>query len=87
MWLYYNVFQPVLHLREKTVVESKVHRKWDQAQTPYERVVASGVLSCQQQARLQHLYEQTNPLQLREAIYRQLDALWQSATTQPSSAA
>src|SRR5438067_2349463 len=55
MWLYYNLFQPVLHLCEKTLVEGKVHRKWDEAKTPYERVVASGVLSCEQQARLQQL--------------------------------
>ena len=87
MWLYYNLFQPVLHLCEKTVVEGKVHRKWDEAKTPYERVVASGVLSCEQQARLQQLYEQTNPAQLRESIYRQVAALWEAATTQPTSAA
>lgn len=86
MWLYYNLFQPVLHLCEKTLVGDKVLRKWDQAKTPYERLVASGVLSPQQQAHLQQHYEQTNPLQLRAAIYHQLDVLWQSAT-QPSNAA
>src|SRR5215469_5760487 len=87
MWLYYNLFQPVLHLCEKTIVGDKVHRKWDQAKTPYERLLASGILSPEQQACLQQLYEQTNPLQLREAIYRQLATLWEAATTQPSSAA
>ena len=87
MWLYYNLFQPVLHLCEKTRLADKVVRKWDQAQTPYERVVASGVLNCEQQARLQQLYEQTNPAQLRKAIYHQLAALWQSATAQPASVA
>ena len=86
MWLYYNLFQPVLHLCEKTLVGDKVVRKWDEAKTPYERLMASGVLNQEQQVRLQQLYEQTNPRRLREAIYRQLDALWQSAT-QPSSAA
>src|SRR6266568_3677977 len=40
MWVYYNLFQPVLHLRQKTVVGDRVKRKWDQAQTPYERVQA-----------------------------------------------
>ncbi len=87
MWLYYNLFQPVLHLCEKTVVGDKVLRKWDEAKTPYERLLASGALSAEQQARLQQLYEQTNPLQLRAAIYRQLAALWEMATAQPSSAA
>jgi hypothetical protein len=87
MWLYYNLFQPVLHLCEKTVVGDKVVRKWDEAKTPYERLLASGVLSAEQQARLQQLYEHTNPAQVREAIYRQLDALWAMATAQPGSAA
>jgi hypothetical protein len=87
MWLYYNLFQPVLHLAEKQMVGDKVRRKWDAATTPYERVRASGVLSAEQQARLQQLYEQTNPLRLREALYRQLEAIWQSATTTPTSAA
>lgn len=87
MWLYYNLFQPVLHLCEKTSVGDKVRRKWDAAKTPYERLLATGVLSTEQQVHLQHLYEQTNPLKLREAIYRQLDVLWQSATVSPGSAA
>src|SRR5258708_7548722 len=87
MWLYYNLFQPVLHLCEKQWLGDKVVRKWDAAKTPYERVVASGVLSAQQHTRLQHLYEQTNPLQLRNALYRQLEALWQSTTAPPNSTA
>ncbi len=87
MWLYYNLFQPVLHLCEKQVVGDTVRRKWDAAKTPYERLLASGVLGSEQQAHLQQLYAQTNPLQLREALYRQLEAIWQSATTSPSSAA
>src|SRR5229473_1114184 len=60
MWLYYNLFQPVLHLCEKTVVDGKVHRKWDEAKTPYERLLASKMLGPEQQERLQLLYEQTN---------------------------
>ena len=78
MWLYYNLFQPVLHLSEKTVVDGKTSRKWDQAQTPYARLKASGALSLQQQQRLDRLYEQSNPRQLRETIYERLARLWQS---------
>src|SRR6202165_4434526 len=69
MWLYYNLFQPVMHLSEKTVEGDKVRRKWDQAQTPYQRLLAIGVLSQEQQERLNELYEQTNPLLLRKEIY------------------
>jgi hypothetical protein len=87
MWLYYNFFQPVLHLKEKTVVDDQVRRKWDQAQTPFERLKATGCLSAEQQQRLQVLYEQTNPRQLREQIYRQLALLWDQCLPQQSQAA
>src|SRR5216684_4200530 len=87
MWLYYNLFQPVMHLHEKLVEGDKVRRKWDQAQTPYQRLVATGVLSQEQQARLQALYEQTNPLLLRHEIYAGLDALWETAVVQNGTAA
>ena len=78
MWLYYNLFQPVLHLADKQVGPEGVQRKWDIAQTPYQRLLARGKLSAQQQVRLQTLYEQTNPLRLRQAIYDGLTALWET---------
>src|SRR5579859_3181186 len=87
MWLYYNLFQPVLHLREKEVVNDKVRRKWDHAQTPFERLQATGQLSAQQQQRLQTLYEQTNPRCLREEIYQHLGQLWEQAMPTTTSAA
>ncbi len=87
MWLYYNLFQPVLHLSAKTVVGGKVRRSWDEAQTPFERVKASGVLSHEHQQRLQALYEQTNPLQLRKAIYEGLTLLWEQAVVADGTAA
>src|SRR6266566_5116902 len=87
MWLYYNLFQPVLHLRQKTVVGDRVKRKWDQAQTPYERVQALGVLPPEQQARLQQLYEQTNPLALRQEIYQRLAGLWDMPSAEAGTAA
>ncbi len=69
------------------MVDDKVVRKWDAAKTPYERLLARGGLSAEQQTRLQQLYEQTNPLQLRNALYRQLETIWQSAMAPPSSVA
>lgn len=80
MWLYYNLFQPVLHLKEKQVQPEGIVRKWDTAQTPYHRLLASGKLSAEQQTHLQALYEQTNPLRLRGEIYQGLTALWDSRT-------
>src|SRR5216684_3638478 len=80
MWVYYNLFQPVMHLSEKQMQGDTVRRKWDQAQTPYQRLLATGVLGEPDRERLQRLYEQTNPRQLREEIYRCLEHLWDSAT-------
>ena len=87
MWVYYNLFQPVMHLAEKIVEGDTVRRKWDEAQTPYQRLLATGVLSQEQQERLHTLYEQTNPLLLREEIYTGLAALWDAALTLSGTAA
>jgi len=87
MWIYYNLFQPVMHLKTKTIEGDKVRRTWDKAQTPYERLVGTGVLSQAQALRLQGLYERTNPLQLRQEIYAGLTQLWDQLTIQDGTAA
>jgi len=87
MWLYYNLFQPVMHLIAKTAVGDKVRRKWDQARTPFERLKATGKLSAEQEQRLQTLYEQTNPQHLREEIYQGLAQLWSQSMTSATSVA
>jgi hypothetical protein len=87
MWVYYNLFQPVMHLIGKTVVDDKVRRKWDQAQTPFERLKATGQLSAEQQQKLQALYAQTNPRHLREEIHRGLAQLWQESTASATEVA
>jgi len=45
------------------------------------------VLSQEQALRLQGLYEQTNPLQLRQEIYAGLTQLWEQLTIQDGTAA
>lgn len=78
MWLYYNLFQPVLHLVGKEAVgENRIKRSWDEAKTPYERVLATGVLAADQQARLTGLYARTNPRQLRREIHQLIETLWE----------
>jgi hypothetical protein len=87
MWLSYNLFQPVMHLTEKIGEGDKVRRKWDEAQTPSQRRLSTGVLSQERQEQLQTLSEQTNPLQLREEIYAGLAVLWDTALAQSGTAA
>jgi len=77
LWVYYNLFQPVLHLVGKEVMDGRLRRRWDLAQTPYQRLLASGILSPEQKTRLAALYAGTNPRQLRETIYQAVERLWQ----------
>ncbi|MBI4288357.1 MAG: transposase family protein [Chloroflexi bacterium] len=77
LWVYYNLFQPVLHMVEKEVVDGKLRRKWDKAQTPYQRLLACRTLSLEQEVRLAALYAGTNPRQLRREIYQALERLRQ----------
>ena len=86
MWIYYNLFQPVLHLAEKRRVEGKLRRIWDQAQTPYQRLLATGVLDPTPAQQLARCYEQINPRRLRQEIYRQLAGLWESGLPQIEAA-
>jgi hypothetical protein len=81
LWLYYNFFQPVMHLREKTITPLEgqpagVTRRYDQAQTPFDRLCATGTLSDAQRQELQAWRDRTNPRQLRQEIYALLDHLF-----------
>jgi len=81
MWLYYHFFQPVMRLAEKTVVKeadqpTRIKRRFDLAQTPFDRLCATHVLIDQQEVALRTLREQTNPRQLRQAIHQAIPALF-----------
>jgi hypothetical protein len=78
MWVYYNLFQPVLHISGKQYLqeEGRMRRKWDRASTPYECVKQTGELAAIQQQKLDELYTQTNPRALRAEIYRRLSQVW-----------
>lgn len=76
MWVYYNLFQPVLRLKDKAIVDGNTRRAWDIAQTPCQRLLASGALAADQHRRLTQLYETTNPRRLRREIDAMLIDLW-----------
>ena len=86
MWIYYNLFQPVLHLAEKRRVEGKLRRIWDQAQTPYQRLLATGDLDPTPAQQVARCYEQPNPRRLRQEICRQLAGLGESGLPQIEAA-
>ena len=77
--LYTNFFQPALKLRLKTRHGARVHKVYDVACTPYQRLVASGVLDEAQQEELEQLYQSLNPVRLRAEIDATLEELWKHA--------
>jgi transposase InsO family protein len=75
MWVYYNLFQPVLHLREKVTRGTRVTRRWDTAQTPLTRLLATEVLPVARRDELVARVAATNPRVLRQTIYAGLREL------------
>jgi hypothetical protein len=80
MWLYYNFFQPVMRLAEKTWIReegqpSRVKRRFDQAATPFDRLCATQAISEELAAQLRTLRERTNPRQLRQEINELIDRI------------
>lgn len=66
--LYVNFFQPQMHLVEKRRVGARVTKRYDRAQTPYRRLLASGVLASEDAQLLIKQYEALNPAQLKRQI-------------------
>jgi hypothetical protein len=77
--LYVNIFQPSMKLQHKRREGSHVHRKYDAAQTPLERLRAAGVLEAQQLDTLDQVAQILDPLQLLSQLERLQKALWRHA--------
>jgi hypothetical protein len=74
--VYINFFQPVLKLVGKERIDGKTVRTYDQAQTPYRRVLALDNLPLEVKARLTAQYVQLNPVSLRASIDAKVAQLW-----------
>ena len=83
LWLYNNLFQPVMRLKEKVLVPSverpdhpHIKRVHDQAKTPFDRLLETGTISPAYRQALLCLRDRTNPRQLKEEIYALIDHLF-----------
>jgi len=74
--LFINFFQPVMKLESKTRMGSKVRKKYDMAQTPYQRVQASSDVDQDVKHQLHDVYLALNPSELRRRIDASLAKLW-----------
>ena len=77
--LYVNFFQPVMKVISKTRHGAKVHKVYDTARTPYQRLLKSGVLTEAKQQELAMTYHGLNPVLLLKQINESLECLWKLA--------
>ena len=73
---YVNFFQPVMKLVSKTRHGAKVHKVYDTARTPYQRLVEAGMLMEAKQQHLAAMYHGLNPVLLLKQINENLEGLW-----------
>ncbi len=66
--VYKNFFQPVLKLKQKMRERGKVHRKYEKARTPYQRIIESGWISEDKRRELTNIYISLNPAKLKRYI-------------------
>jgi len=72
---YTNFFQPTMKLIAKTRQGAKVHKVYDRAQTPYQRLLNSSVLDASKKVELAATYGGLNPVRLLRQINDTLDQL------------
>ena len=77
--LYVNFFQPVMRLVAKTRHGARVHKVYDRAQTPYQRLLKSDILTEAKQQELAATYHGLNPVSLLKQINENLEHLWKLA--------
>jgi hypothetical protein len=75
--LYMNFFQPVMKLVSKTRYGARVHKIYDMAQTPYQRLLKYNILPENKRIELTNLYDSLNPATFLDRINNNLEKLWQ----------
>jgi hypothetical protein len=78
--LFQNLFQPSMKLVKKERVGSRLIRRYDQPQTPFERVRACADADPQKVTALEQVLTTTDPFALSQRIDRHLEQLWALAT-------
>jgi hypothetical protein len=81
--LYVNFFQPAMKLVSKTRHGAKVHRVYDTALTPYQRVLKSGVIEEVSKVQINSIYAHLNPVRLLKQINDNVEHLWQLRDRHP----
>jgi hypothetical protein len=77
--LYVNFFQPTMKLLSKTRHGARVHKVYETAQTPYQRLLNADVLIEAKRTQMAGTYQGLNPVLLLKQINLNLEQLWRLA--------
>src|SRR4029453_9729506 len=80
-----NVFLPSVKLRRKIRVGSKLKRRYDSPQTPFQRVCASKEAPPTKIAELQQWRDTLDPFELSQQIEQKLERIFQLSGSQTVS--
>ena len=82
--LHANFFQPIRKLTGYERKGDHVHKRYDEARTPFQRLMAA-LPTQEAQGDLQSQYESCNPLKLQRSIEKEVSKLWSLAAVDPLS--
>jgi len=82
--LYVNFFQPSMKVLSKAREGSKVKKKYDQAKTPYQRVLESEHVNEETKATLRQQYATLNPVVLLRQMQQLQAVFWKLAVGEPA---
>lgn len=85
--LYLNLFQPSMKLLSKKRDGARVSKRYDQAQTPCQRVLASSQVRKRNKEELRRLFRESDPLALLKELERRQDQFWKYANRGPTQSA
>ena len=80
MHFYVNFFLPVMKLKDKIRVGSKIKKTYDDPLTPYARVLACSDVSDEQKTQLRETYNRLNLVDLRRQINELQNQLFDSVS-------
>jgi hypothetical protein len=83
--LYKNFFQPTMKLKSKTRVKGKIHRQYEPARTPYQRLLECGQLTRKATKQLQQQYELLSVAGLKQKIDALRDRLFRLVESKPGN--
>ena len=75
---YHNFFQPVMKLKEKKRIGSKIVRTFEKPATPYQKVLTSRHVKKEVKERLRKTYATLNPAELKRQIDKKKDELYRA---------